>query len=230
MKNIFIYCLLLCCFQVAFSQLKGFENKPLPYVTNALEPFLDNQTMDLHYSKHYASYVKSLNAATQNTGVEVLKEEDILRTYSKVKQNVKNNIGGVYNHEFFWSILTPKKGSSPSEQLENDIKKNFINFDTFKIKFQKESIAKLGSGWAWLVLKPNGKLAICTTSNNDNPMMDNAAIKGIPILTIDLWEHAYYLKYQNKKSEYIAAFWNLVDWNEVSKKYELAIKKQLIKK
>lgn len=202
-----------------------FVQKPLPYAFNALEPFIDAKTMEIHYSKHHAGYVKNLNTAVVGTPAEKMNIEQIFAKVSKFSPAIRNNAGGHYNHEMFWSLLTPEKNTKPSADLEKAINSTFGNLDSLKEKLDAAAVSRFGSGWVWLYVTKDGKLDICTTANQDNPLMDVAENKGVPILAIDVWEHAYYLKYQNKRADYLSAIWNVINWNEVSKYYESAKKK-----
>jgi superoxide dismutase, Fe-Mn family len=221
-KNTFLSILLL----LSFSVLAQFTQKPLAYTYSALEPFIDAQTMEIHYSKHHAGYVKNLNNAIKDTEAEKMSMAEILASVSKWSIAVRNNAGGHYNHELFWSILTPEKDTKPSEDLEKAINESFTNMETLKEKLNQLAASRFGSGWAWLYIGQDGKLAVCSTANQDNPLMDIAENKGNPILGIDVWEHAYYLKYQNKRADYLTAIWNLINWKEVSNKYSEAKEKK----
>ena len=201
-----------------------FSQEALPYDYAALEPNIDAQTMNIHYNKHHAGYVKKLNNAVKGTSLENMKLEEILANISKYDASVRNNGGGHYNHQLFWRILTPTKDTKPSDDLETAINKAFGSMDGLRDVLNKEASTRFGSGWAWLYVGNDGKLAVCSTPNQDNPLMDISECKGIPILGIDVWEHAYYLKYQNKRGDYLQAIWNLINWDEVSVNYEMAMK------
>ncbi len=203
-----------------------FTQKTLPYAYNALEPFIDAQTMEIHYSKHHAAYVKKLNAAVIGTDEEKMSITEIFANISKLSSVIRNNAGGHFNHEFFWSILTPEKNTKPSTELDKAINEIFGSLEVLKEKVNAAATSQFGSGWVWLYVRPDGKLAICTTANQDNPLMDLAEDKGMPILAIDVWEHAYYLKYQNKRADYLTAIWNVINWKEVSNYYKTAITKK----
>ncbi len=220
MKNIK---LLVVLFLVAFTASAQFTQKALPYVYNALEPFVDAQTMEIHYSKHHAAYVKNLNAALTGTADEKLSLNEIFDKVSKLPMAVRNNAGGHYNHELFWSVLTPEKNTKMSTELENAINDTFGSLDKLKEKLNAAGASRFGSGWAWLVVTKEGKLVVSSTANQDNPLMDVAEVKGTPIFGIDVWEHAYYLKYQNKRADYLAALWNVVNWTEISNRYKAAL-------
>lgn len=200
------------------------EFPPLPYAYNALEPFIDAQTMELHYSKHHRGYYDNFMKAIIGTEWQGRSMEDIFATVSKLPAAIRNMGGGYYNHNLFWSNMSPKPGQV-SDKLQLAITESFGSMDAFKDAFAKASASVFGSGWVWLILNSKQKLEIVTTPNQDNPLMDVATVRGIPLLAFDVWEHAYYLKYQNRRAEYIKAFWNVLDWAEVSKRYGNAIKK-----
>ncbi len=201
-----------------------FKQTPLPYAYNALEGSIDAQTMEIHYTKHAAGYVTNLNKAVTGTPLEKESLEKILSHVSKESPAVRNNAGGHYNHELFWTVLTPEKNTQPSAELTKAINASFGSLDALKEKLSKAGADRFGSGWAWLVVTADKKLAVTSSPNQDNPLMDISEVKGTPILGIDVWEHAYYLKYQNKRADYLTAFWNVVNWKEVSRRYEQAIK------
>jgi len=209
--------------QFAFAQ---FKQTPLTYAYNALEGSIDAQTMEIHYSKHAAAYVANLNKAIAGTPQEKETLFQILSKVSTLSPAVRNNAGGHFNHELFWTMLTPVKNTQPSAQLTKAINESFGSMDAFKEKISKAGADRFGSGWAWLSVDKNGKLFVSSTPNQDNPLMDVVEEKGTPILGIDVWEHAYYLKYQNKRADYLAAIWNVMNWKEVSKRYENAISKK----
>jgi len=196
-----------------------FDFAPLPFSYNALEPYIDSATMVIHYSKHHRIYYDNFLKAIANTDYEYQSIDEIFANISKAPVAVRNMSGGYYNHTIFWQNLSPNQGN-PSSELKSAIEARFGSIDAFKEAFSKESTSVFGSGWAWLILTSEGKLEIVSTPNQDNPLMDVAPIKGTPLLTIDVWEHAYYLKYQNRRAEYIKAFWNVVNWAEVSNRYE----------
>lgn len=203
-----------------------FKQTPLTYAYNALEGSIDAQTMEIHYSKHAAGYVANLNKAIAGTPLEKESLWQILSHISKESPAVRNNAGGHYNHELFWTILTPQKNTAPSANLTKAINETFGSLGALKEKLSKAGADRFGSGWAWLSVDKNGKLFVSSTPNQDNPLMDIVEEKGTPILGIDVWEHAYYLKYQNKRADYLTAFWDVVNWNEVSKRYDLALTKK----
>ncbi len=196
----------------------AFELPQLSYDYNALEPNIDARTMEIHHTKHHAGYTNNLNNAIKDTELDNLSIEDILKNISKQSVAVRNNGGGFYNHKLFWEIMSPNGGGEPNGDLLNAINKDFGSFSVFKELFNKAAATRFGSGWAWLV-NQGGKLVVTSTPNQDNPLMDLAEVKGAPILGLDVWEHAYYLKYQNKRPEYIDAFWNVVDWDQVAKSF-----------
>lgn len=195
----------------------AFELPKLGYEYNALEPFVDAQTMEIHHSKHHAAYVTNLNNAIKDTPADLLSIEAILKDISKYPIAVRNNGGGHYNHSLFWTLIAPGGSNKPSAELEAAINKAFGSFDKFKELFGQAALTRFGSGWAWLIKKENGDLAVVSTPNQDNTLMDVAETKGAPILGLDVWEHAYYLKYQNRRADYITSFWNLVNWDVVEK-------------
>lgn len=199
----------------------AFELPALPYAKDALEPHIDAQTMEIHHDKHHAGYTNKLNAAIEGTELENKSIEDILKEVSKHGTAVRNNGGGFYNHALFWEVMGPNGGGAPSGALADAIDEACGSFDEFKDAFAKAAAGRFGSGWAWLIVK-DGKLEITSTPNQDNPLMDVADVKGTPILGLDVWEHAYYLKYQNRRPDYIQAFFNVINWDEVAKRYEAA--------
>ena len=197
----------------------AFELPKLQYGYDALEPYIDAKTMEIHHSKHHGAYTNNLNTALQGTGSETKSIEEILAGVSKLSPAVRNNGGGFYNHLLFWKNLTPEGGGIPSGELLDAINKNFSSFDKFKELFATAALTRFGSGWAWLTQKPDGSLEVTSSPNQDNPLMDIAENKAKKILLgLDVWEHAYYLKYQNRRPEYVEAFWNVVNWDEVNKR------------
>ena len=200
----------------------AFQLPALPYANNALEPHFDAQTMEIHHDKHHAAYVNNLNAALENhADLQNASIEELMANISEHSTAIRNNGGGHYNHSMFWKLLSPNGGGEPKGALAEAINTYFGSFEKFKDEFSRAGTTRFGSGWAWLVVA-SGKLVISSTPNQDNPLMDVADVKGTPILALDVWEHAYYLKYQNKRPDYIAAFWNLVNWEEVSVRFEAA--------
>lgn len=199
----------------------AFELPKLPYEYTALEPHIDAKTMEIHHSKHHNAYVTNLNAAIANTDAEKLSIEEICKNISKYPMPVRNNGGGHFNHSLFWSVMAPNAGGAPTGDLAAAINTAFTSFDKFKEEFNKAATTRFGSGWAWLSVHDN-KLVVSSTPNQDNPLMDVAEVKGTPILGLDVWEHAYYLNYQNRRPDYAAAFWNVVNWNEVARRFKEA--------
>jgi Fe-Mn family superoxide dismutase len=197
----------------------AFILDPLPYANNALEPHFDALTMEIHHDRHHNAYVTNLNNALAGTEHEGKSLEDLFANISKLPTPIRNNGGGHYNHTMFWNILSASGGGQPSGVLGEAITATFGSFDTFKDDFKKASIGRFGSGWAWLVVKADGTLAITSTPNQDNPLMDVAEVKGTPILGLDVWEHAYYLKFQNKRPDYVDTFWSVVNWDAVATRY-----------
>lgn len=193
----------------------AFELPKLQYNYNALEPHIDARTMEIHHSKHHNAYVTNLNNAITGTDAEKLSIEDICKGISKYTPAVRNNGGGHYNHSLFWTIMKPNGGGKPTGDLATAIDSAFGSFDEFKTQFANAAATRFGSGWAWLVVS-GGKLVVSSTPNQDNPLMDIAEVKGTPVLGIDVWEHAYYLNYQNRRPDYVAAFWNVINWDEVA--------------
>ncbi len=197
----------------------AFELPALPYATDALEPHIDKETMEFHHGKHHQTYVDNLNKAIAGTDAENLSIEDISKNISKYPAAVRNNGGGHYNHSLFWAILSPNGGGTPSGDLAAAIDEVFGSFDELKKKLQEAGATRFGSGWSWLIVDESGKLQVTSTPNQDNPLFDIAEVKGTPILGIDVWEHAYYLKYQNKRADYLEAVFNVIDWGAVAKRY-----------
>ena len=197
----------------------SFELPNLPYAYNALEPHIDGRTMEIHHGKHHAAYTTNLNAAIAGTDLEGKSIEEIM-TLCKDKPAVRNNGGGFYNHNLFWEIMSPNGGGNPSGALADAINSAFGSFENFKDSFAKAATTRFGSGWAWLCVS-NGKLEVCSTANQDNPLMGEGC-QGTPILGLDVWEHAYYLNYQNRRPDYINAFFNVINWDEVSRRFAAA--------
>jgi len=205
----------------SFSPYTSFDQTPLSFAPNALEPVIDAMTMDIHYSKHAAAYAKNAKEAAQAESVDTSKPiEDVLSKVSKYSVKMRNNAGGHYNHELFWKTLKPGGEGKPSGKLLAAIEKDFNSFDAFKTQFSDAGKNRFGSGWAWLVVGTDKKLITGSTPNQDNPLMDIADIKGIPLLGLDVWEHAYYLHYQNRRPEYIENWWKVVNWDFVQKRFE----------
>ena len=203
------------------AEMAPFKQAPLPYDFGALEPSIDKMTMEIHYGKHHAAYVKNLNDAVKGTEYEKKSLDDIIKTIGKASAAIRNNGGGHWNHTFFWEVMGPKKAAAPAGPVADAINGQFGSMDKFKEEFAKAATTRFGSGWAWLVVK-DGKLAIGSTPNQDNPLMDVSDFKGTPILGLDVWEHAYYLHYQNKRPDYIKAFWDVVNWDKVAEKMKKA--------
>ena len=197
----------------------SFTLPTLNYNLDALEPHIDARTMEIHHGKHHQAYVTNLNNAIAGTDAENASIEDICKNISKYPMAVRNNGGGHYNHSMFWSILSPNGGGLPKGNLAEAINKVFGNFEDFKTKFNAAATTRFGSGWAWLIKNAHGELEICSTPNQDNPLMDIAEVKGFPIIGLDVWEHAYYLHYQNRRPDYINAWWNVVNWDEAEKRF-----------
>lgn len=203
----------------------AFEIAKLPFGYDALAPNIDVMTMEMHYSKHYLTYTNNLNKALAGTELENIPIEDIFKKLDLNNADLRNNLGGYYNHTLFWETIAPKAGGKPADTLASAIDKDFGSFESFKVQFQDAANKQFGSGWAWLVVDKSGKLQITTTPNQDNPLMPRAVVPGTPILALDVWEHAYYLGYQYKRSKYIENFFNIINWKKVGEKYEEAIKK-----
>jgi Fe-Mn family superoxide dismutase len=200
----------------------SFTLGPLPYAHEALEPHIDAQTMHIHHGKHHQAYVDNLNKAIAGTEHESKSIEELVQHAGSLSAAVRNNGGGHWNHTFFWASMAPNAGGVPTGSLAEAINHSFGSFDAFKEKFNQAGMTRFGSGWAWLIVK-EGKLEITSTPNQDNPLMDVAETKGTPILGADVWEHAYYLKYQNKRADYLTAFWNVVNWNVVADRMQAAL-------
>jgi Fe-Mn family superoxide dismutase len=199
----------------------NFQQIPLPYAYNALEPFIDAMTMEIHHTKHAAGYTKNLNDAcvAEKVDIKTTSITSLLASISKYSTKMRNNAGGHYNHELFWQSMQPAPASMPTGSLAKAIEKSFGTFADFQKAFSEAAKNRFGSGWAWLIINEKKELAICSTANQDNPLMDIAEVKGYPLLGLDVWEHAYYLKYQNKRADYINNWWNLVNWKFVEERY-----------
>jgi Fe-Mn family superoxide dismutase len=199
----------------------GFDQEPLPYTYNALEPYIDSQTMDIHYNKHAAAYSKNLKEAAAAEGVDTTRPlEEVLVKISKYSTKMRNNGGGHYNHELFWKCLTPNGIEQPKDKLLAQIQTDFGSLDNLKSQFNDAAKSRFGSGWAWLIFTENKKLLIASTPNQDNTLMDIEDIKGFPLFGLDVWEHAYYLKYQNRRADYIDSFWKILNWDYVQQRFE----------
>jgi Fe-Mn family superoxide dismutase len=201
----------------------SFELPSLPYAFDALEPHIDAQTMEIHHGKHHGGYVSKLNAAIEGTDLEGKSIEEIMKSVGNSSPAVRNNGGGHFNHSLFWTIMSPDGGGQPSGEVASAIDKKFGSFEKFKEEFSNAAATRFGSGWAWLCVDDRKEIFVTSTANQDNPVMDIAEAPGTPILGLDVWEHAYYLKYQNKRPEYINAFWNVVNWSAVEKRYQTAM-------
>jgi len=197
----------------------SFELPKLPYAYDALEPHIDARTMEIHHSKHHNGYTTNLNNAVSGTPMDEESIEEILKNLNLDNKAVRNNGGGYYNHRLFWNIMSPYGGESPCGELAEAINNDFDSFDQFKLDFAKAAATQFGSGWAWLCVHKGGKLEVCATANQDNPLMPGVGCDGTPILGIDVWEHAYYLNYQNRRPDYIDAFFNVIDWKKVNELY-----------
>jgi Fe-Mn family superoxide dismutase len=197
----------------------AFEIPKLDYAYDALEPHIDARTMEIHYTKHHAAYTNNLNNAIQGTDLENSTIESLLAKISTLSPAIRNNGGGFYNHNLFWKFLSPTGGGNPNGEIASAIDATFGSFEKFKQEFSTAAATRFGSGWAWLV-KTNNGLQVSSTPNQDNPLMDIAEVKGTPILAIDVWEHAYYLNYQNRRPDYISAFWNVINWDEVNARFK----------
>ena len=199
----------------------AFELPKLPYATDALEPNIDTKTMEIHHGKHHAGYTTNLNNAIAGTALEGKSIETILASVGSASGAVRNNGGGFYNHSLFWTVMAPNAGGNPTGELASAIDASFGSFDAFKNAFAKSAATRFGSGWAWLIVV-DGKLQVTSTPNQDNPLMDIAEVKGTPVLALDVWEHAYYLNYQNRRPDYINAFFNVVNWGKVAELFAQA--------
>jgi len=200
----------------------AFELPALPYASDALEPSIDKETMEIHHGKHHQAYVDNLNKAIEGTDAANLSLEEIIKNISKYSAAVRNNGGGHFNHSLFWTVLSQNGGGEPTGELATAINEAFGSFDELKKQLQNAGATRFGSGWSWLIVDDSGKLKVSSTPNQDNPLMDVAEVKGTPIFGIDVWEHAYYLKYQNKRPAYLEAIFNVVDWNAVADRFAKA--------
>ena len=197
----------------------AFELPPLPYSFGSLEPHIDALTMDIHHDRHHNAYITNLNNAIAGTDLEGKSLDEILSNIDDYSAAVRNNGGGHYNHSLFWTVMSPNGGGQPEGDLAQAINARFGSFDSFKNEFSTAAATRFGSGWAWLCKKGGGEVDVCSSPNQDNPVMPGIGCGGTPILGLDVWEHAYYLKYQNKRPDYIAAFWNVINWEEVARRY-----------
>ncbi len=203
------------------NKMAKFELPQLPYAFDALEPYIDKMTMEIHHDKHHNAYVTNLNKAVEGTALEGKSLEELFAAISKAPAAVRNNGGGHWNHSLFWTVMKQNGGGNPTGKVADAINSAFGSFDEFKTKFSTAAATRFGSGWAWLLVQ-NGKLVVSSTPNQDNPLMDVAEVKGTPVLGLDVWEHAYYLKYQNKRPDYIANWWNVVNWDKVNELFSKA--------
>jgi Fe-Mn family superoxide dismutase len=210
--------------QIEKPNTMAHELPKLGYAYNALSPHIDEKTMEIHHTKHHAAYIAKLNAALEGTDAAQLSMVELMKSISSYGAAVRNNGGGHYNHSLFWEIMSPNGGGLPTGELANAIKSDLGGFDKFKAQFADAAANRFGSGWAWLCVAPGGKLCVCSTPNQDNPLMDVAECPGTPILGLDVWEHAYYLNYQNRRPDYISAFFEVIDWKKVGDNYAAAKK------
>lgn len=208
--------------RIKSEQKMAHELPNLNYAYDALEPHIDARTMEIHHSKHHGGYVAKLNAAIEGTDAENLSIEDLMKNVSKYGAGVRNNGGGHFNHSLFWSVMSPNGGGAPVGELAEAIRAEFGSFEDFKKNFSEAAATRFGSGWAWLCVDANDKLCVCSTPNQDNPMMDVSECPGTPVMGLDVWEHAYYLNYQNRRPDYIGAFFNVIDWGKVNDNYVAA--------
>ncbi len=202
-----------------------FEFAELPYSYDALEPHIDKQTMEIHHTKHHKAYFDKFTGALTGSEFEGMSIEDLFKNISKAPAAIRNNGGGYYNHNLFWEVMSPNGGGAPTGEIAEAINKAFGSFEEFKTKFSDAAANRFGSGWAWLCASKDGSVSICSTPNQDNPLMDVVEYNATPILGLDVWEHAYYLKYQNRRPEYITAFWNVINWQKITENYRKAISK-----
>ncbi|WP_072315913.1 superoxide dismutase [Sinomicrobium oceani] len=214
--NTFLVILLALVYHQAEAQ---FQQAPLPYAYDALEPYIDARTMEIHYSKHHAGYVAKLNKALEKSGKSPASLEAIFKDITAYDAAVRNNAGGHYNHTLFWSVLTPSR-TKPSKALRAAVERDFGGMDKLREAFLGAASGRFGSGWAWVIVTPEKTLAVTSTPNQDNPLMQDVRERGTPVLGADVWEHAYYLNYQNKRGDYLEALWNIINWDEVSRRYE----------
>jgi len=226
MKKLFVYLFAIMAVPLTMmAQEPFYKFAPLPYAYDALEPYIDKTTMEIHYDRHHRAYYNNFMAAIKGTETENKSMPEIFAQMSTYPPAIRNNGGGYWNHEMFWNCMKPNGGGAPTGKLAEAIKANFGSFDDFKKQFAEAGTKRFGSGWVWLVLGKDGKLFITSTANQDNPLMNTEEKRGTPVFCLDVWEHAYYLKYQNKRGDYIAAFWNVVNWDYVQNLYEQGLLK-----
>ena len=232
MKNLFIKSLIILLVMNTNNILNAQKHElpKLKYDYKALEPHIDAMTMEIHHSRHHQAYVDNLNKAITGTEFEKMNLEMLMLNISKAGNAVRNNGGGHYNHNLFWDILSPSAKKMPGDKLKTEIEKSFGSLENLKTEMNQAAMTRFGSGWAWLIVTPDKKLKVVSSPNQDNPLMDIAEVKGIPIIGIDVWEHAYYLKYQNKRGDYLAQIWEVIDWKVVEKKYHEALESELLYK
>ena len=223
---LFLLTILSVQFLVKAQQEPVHKFAPLPYAYDALEPYIDKMTMEIHYNRHHRAYYNNFMAAIKDSDLEKMSLESIFASIGSFSPAIRNNGGGYWNHEMFWNCMKPNGGGAPSGRLADSIQKTFGSFEEFKKLFAEAGTKRFGSGWAWLVVGEGGKLFINSTANQDNPLMNTEKMRGTPVLCLDVWEHAYYLKYQNKRGDYISSFWNVVNWDFVQKKYAEALAKK----
>jgi superoxide dismutase len=226
MKKLFLSILFLQLFQLSYGQQHNLPKLRFEY--KAYEPFIDSMTMAIHHSKHHQGYVNKLNNAISGTPAEKMSLEDLNMSISSFNTNIRNNAGGHYNHTLFWEILSPQKNKQMSKAFRTALMANYKHLDSLKADLNQAASTQFGSGWAWLIVTPDKKLKVVATANQDNPLMDISEENGIPIIAIDVWEHAYYLKYQNKRGDYLGSIWNLLDWEVISNKYEAAVQSPIL--
>ncbi|MCX6269340.1 MAG: superoxide dismutase [Bacteroidetes bacterium] len=213
-----------------FAQNYPFSLPKLPYAYNAMEPVIDAATMEIHYSKHHAAYVKNLNIALRGSKFETFSLDELMMNASEMSEGIRNNAGGHFNHTMFWNILSLSSPFTTQSEVGKAVVKTFGSLDSLKSVLNKAGATRFGSGWAWLYVTPDSKLAVCSSPNQDNPIMDVSPVRGIPVLCIDVWEHAYYLKYQNKRGDYLTAILNAINWETVNKNYTEALASPLLKR
>lgn len=225
-RHIFIlFLLLVSVFSTTIYAQYPYSLPSLPYSYSAIEPYIDSTTMYIHYNRHHAAYVKNLNEAIKGTELEKLSLDELFQGMSRYSAQVRNNAGGHYNHTLFWSLLSVNRNTEPSAHFLRAVNEQFGSLDSLKNMLNRAAMTQFGSGWAWLIITKDKKLLVCSTPNQDNPLMETSTIKGTPIIGIDVWEHAYYLKYQNKRVDYLTAFWSVINWDQVNKNFETIVPK-----